>query len=191
MRTRTCLGTILCSISVCLLLASPMAMADKAAAAHKLGGAWVARVIGTPLPAGWSYVVVADPSGTRASGHGSVDLGFSAEAILGYPYFEPTDSASPILIEIVRTGPQSAAYNSVYYGLKRLDPSSPVNTQIVYIGVVKGDLEFLGPDKAQGTHNFELYYPEQDADGDGFPDEGETTPFKFTLYTIDTRLAAP
>ena len=191
MKTRGWFGAVLCTISACLLLASPMAMADNAAAAHKLGGAWVARVIGAPVPAGWSYVIVADPSGTRASGHGSVDLGLNTAAILGYPYFEPTDSSSLILIESVRTGPQSAAYNSVYYGLKRLDPSSPVNTKIVYIGVVKGNLEFLGPDKAQGTHNFELYYPEQDADGDGFPDEGQTTPFKFTLYTIDTRLAAP
>ena len=191
MRTRTCFGAVLGTISVCLLLASPMAMADKAAAAHKLGGAWVAKVVGTPLPGQWSYVVVADPSGTRASGHGSVDVGFKTEVIFGYPYFEPTDMASPILIDIVRTGPDTAAYNSIYYGLKKLDPSSPITTQIVYIGVVKGELNFLGPDKATGIHNFELYYPEQDADGDGFPDEGETTPFKFTLNTIDTRLPAP
>jgi hypothetical protein len=193
MMTRTSYKAILGAISVCLLLASPMAMADKASGAHKLGGVWIARVVNpiTPVPSQWSYVVVADPSGTRASGYGSVDMGFNTTAILGNPYFDPTDSASPILIEIVRTGPDTAAYNAVYYGLKKLDPTSPINAAIVYIGVVKGELKFIGPDKAEGTHNFELYYPEQDANGDGLPDEGQTTPFTFTLETVDTRLPAP
>ena len=50
---------------------------------YKLGGAWVARVIESPLPAQWSYVVVADPSGKHASGHGSIDIGFRTEAVLG------------------------------------------------------------------------------------------------------------
>ena len=191
MRTTTWFGATLGAIAVSLLLVSPMATADKGMVPHKLGGAWVARVVGTPLVGQWSYVAIPDPSGRTATGHGSVDLGFNTEAILGYPYFEPTDFASPILIDIVMTAPDMAVYNSVYYGLKRLDPPSPVMTQLVYIGVVKGTLKFVGPDKAEGTHNFELYYPEQDADGDGFPDEGQTTPFTFQLQTIDTRLPSP
>jgi hypothetical protein len=191
MRTRTWFGAILGSIAVSLLLVSPMAMADKGMAANKLGGAWIARVVGVPLLSQWSYVIVPDPSGRTATGHGSVDMGFNTEEILGYPYFEATDFASPILINVTMTAPDMAAYNSIYYGLKRLDPPSPVTAGLVYIGVVKGTLKFVGPDKTEGTHNFELYYPEQDADGDGFPDEGQTTPFTFQLQTIDTRLPSP
>jgi hypothetical protein len=36
-----------------------------------------------------------------------------------------------------------------------------------------------------------MYYPSQDKDGDGFPDEDETTPFVFQLLTNDTRLPSP
>lgn len=158
---------------------------------YKLGGAWVAKVVESPLPGQWSYVVSADPSGKHASGHGSVDLGFSTEAVLGGPYFEQTDSTSPILVNIVKTGPDTASYYSIWYGLKDLEPTSPVKTKIVFIGVVTGKLKFVGPGKAHGTHDFALYYPSQDADGDGFPDEGQTTPFVFQLETVDTRLPMP
>jgi len=156
---------------------------------YKLGGAWVAKVIGQPGQ--WSYVVSADPSGRRASGHGSVDLGFTTESIFGGPYFEPSDTSSPILINIVKTGPDTASYYSIWYGLKDLGASSEVTNEIVYIGVVTGELKYVGPGKANGTHNFALYFPWQDTDGDGFPDEDQTTPFMFQLTTMDTRLPMP
>jgi hypothetical protein len=87
---------------------------------YKLGGAWVAKVIESPLPAQWSYVVVADPSGKHASGHGSIDIGFRTEAVLGGTYFDPTDSSTPILVNVVKTGPDTATFHSVWYGLKDL-----------------------------------------------------------------------
>ena len=59
------------------------------------------------------------------------------------------------------------------------------------IGVVTGELEFVEPGKTVGTHKFALYRPDQDIDGDGFPDEGQTTPYEFELTTMDTRLPAP
>ena len=156
---------------------------------YKLGGAWVAKVVG--FPGQWSYVVSADPSGMSASGHGSVDIGFSTEAVLGGSYFEPTDSASPILVNVVKTGRDTASFYSIWYGLKDLGSSSPVSHEIVFIGVSTGELKFVGPGEMHATHNFALYYPSQDADGDGFPDEGETTPFVFQLTTVDTRLPMP
>jgi hypothetical protein len=165
-------------------------MAGQGVGAVKLDGAWVAKVVDAP-GGQWSYVISADPSGRRAAGHGSIDVGFRFEAILGAQYFEPTDSNSPILIDIVMTGPDTASYHAVWYGLKDLDPPNVSKSEIVVIGVVTGDLQFVEPGKAFGTHNFELYYPWQDGDGDGFPDEGETTPFVFQLTTVDTRVPSP
>lgn len=178
----------LVATSVCLLLAAPAAMADKAYGAHKLEGAWVAKVEGSTGQ--WSYVVVSNPSGKRASGYGSVDVGLNLAAILG-PVFEPADRQSPLLVEIEMTGPDTSKYYSIYYGLKTLALPSPVNAEIVFIGVVTGELKFTAPGKAKGSHNFAIYYPTQDKDGDGFPDEDETTPFVFQLFTDDTRLPAP
>ena len=171
-----------------LLLVAPSAMADQSSSAYKLGGAWVAKVVG--VPGHWTYVVAADPSRRTAAGYGSVDSGLRTEVFFG-PAFEPSDKMSPILVEIAMTAPDTASYYSVFYGLKTLEAPSPISTEIVYIGVVTGELKFVGPGKAEGTHNFAYYYPTQDADGDGFPDEGETTPYMFQLNTIDTRLPSP
>jgi hypothetical protein len=167
------------------------AMAGNGADNYKLGGAWVAKVVDSPLPGQWSYVVVADPSGKNASGHGSVEIGFSTEAAFGYPYFEPEDTTSPLLVQVVKTGPDTASFYSIWYGLKELGPTSPVSHELVFIGISTGELKFVGPDKVHATHDFAFYYPSQDADGDGFPDEGETTPFVFQIKTVDTRLPLP
>jgi hypothetical protein len=193
MRTRTWFGAILGSIAVSLLLVSPMAMADKGVGAFKLEGAWIAKVDG--LPGQWSYVLVADPSGRRASGHGSVDVGFVPN-LLGCSAFGPTDFASPILVDIVMISPDKAVYNSVYYGLRRLDPSTSggFTSAIVYIGVVKGELKVVGPGKLEGTHYFEFYDPTQDADPvDGLPDMNEipTCTAPMAVHTMDTRLPSP
>ena len=52
------------------------AIADKEGSAFKLEGAWIAKVV--EAPGQWSYVLSSNPSGRFASGHGSVDVGFSA-----------------------------------------------------------------------------------------------------------------
>jgi hypothetical protein len=164
------------------------AMAGKGVGAYKLDGAWVAKVVG--VPGQWTYIISADPSGKRAAGYGSIDSGLNVDVL--FPgVFTSSDSNSPILVNIAMTGRDTASYYSIWYGLKELGPSSQVTNQIVLIGVVTGELEFIGPGKIKGTHKFALYHPNQDADGDGFPDEGETTPYVLQLTTFDTRLPAP
>jgi len=159
----------------------------------KLEGAWVARVIG--FPGLWSYVISSDPSGRTASGHGSVEVEFDANAVCNmyeFPVeFEPSDFGSPLLISIVKTGPTTGSYYSIFYGLRNLVPPSPIKTEIVSIGVATGELEFVAPGKMHGTHYFALYKPEADADGDGFPDEGVMPDCMFPLTTVDTRLPTP
>jgi hypothetical protein len=179
----------LVGLLVALALAAPATAGD---GAFKMGGAWVARVQeeGVPFAGQWTYVVTADPSGRRAAGYGSIDSGLNVEKMMP-GVFEERDYDSPILVEIVMTGPRTASYYSIWYGLKNLDPDQPITRIVTMIGVVTGELEFVEQGKIVGTHDFALYRPEQDADGDGFPDEGQTTPYVFQLTTIDTRLPAP
>lgn len=187
MKARGGFGAILGTISACLLLVSPMAMADNAMA-YKLDGAWVAKVQG--FPGQWSYVLVADPSGRRASGHGSIDVGFDADSAFGCALGE-SDVSSPILINGEMTGPDTAVAYSITYAIK-IPESGP--REIVYIMEVTSDLTFLATGKMVGTHYFAFYLPSQDVDPeDGFPDEGED-PECFApvaIYTVDTRLPAP
>lgn len=185
MRPRTWFGVIFSAISMCLLVAPVTATAGTA---HKLEGAWVAKVQG--FPGQWSYVLAADPSGRRASGHGSVDLGFDADAAFGCTFGE-TNAETPILVNIEMTGPNKAKSYAIWYTLKT-SASGP--TEIVFIGEVKSEFTFVAPGKSVGMHYFAFYLPSQDVDPeDGLPDEGETPACvaPVALYTVDTRLPAP
>jgi hypothetical protein len=143
-------------------------------------GVWVAKVVG--VPAQWNYVVSADPSGRHAAAFGTVDVGFYS------PLDTMTDETSPLLIDVVMTGPATATFNSVWYGIRKV-PGPVVSAEIVYIGVNRGVLKFVAPGKAEGTHNISYYWPYADGDGDGFPDPGaEPIAPTQTVYTVDTRL---
>ena len=168
-----------------LVLTAPVAMADKGA--YKLEGAWVSKVVG--FPGQWSYVFVPDPSGRRASGHGSVDIGFDP-AVFGCQFADST-ADTPILISLEMTGPDTSVAYSVWYALSSSDPAS---TSIVFIGEVRTESRYIAPGKSESKHWFSFYLPSQDADpADGFPDEGETPACvaPVALYTVDTRVPAP
>ena len=60
-------------VVVGLLLAGPAIAGPPASNALKLGGAWVASIVGTP--AQWSYTVAPDPSGRRGTGYGTINVG--------------------------------------------------------------------------------------------------------------------
>ena len=193
MKTRTCFGAVLGTISVFLLLASPMAMADKAASAYKLDGAWVAKVQVPGSEGQWSYLLAPDASGRRAAGHGSVDVGFDPR-LFGCEFGEMDRTDSPILINLEVTGPDTAVAYSVWYAINTL-PSG--DSEIGFIGEVRSDITFLAPGKSQSLHYFYFYSPDKDADPkDGFPDEGAEPDCSWEAYgivipTIETRVPAP
>ena len=173
------------TVAASLLLTAPTAIADKGA--HKLEGAWVAKVQG--FPGQWSYVLAPDPSGTRAYGHGSIDLGFSPAAF-GCT-LEPGNADSPILVSLRMTGPDTAVAYSVWYAL-RTDASGA--TVIAYIGEVRSETKFIAPGKGEATHYFAFYRPNQDVNpADGYPDKGQTPECSapVPIYTVDTRMPAP
>jgi hypothetical protein len=164
------------------LMVVPRFVESGQAGAVKLEGAWIAKVTamdgvppGTPLPFQWSYVLAPSASGRSASIHGSVDVAFP-ETIVA------SDFHSPIVGEMVQTGPNTVAFTSIWYHLVE---GNPVD-QIVLIGMARGEARFIGPGKVEATHHFALYLPGADADGDGLP---EGTPIlTFDATTMDTRV---
>jgi len=176
--------TGLLAVVAAVLLAASAATAG-GVGGHKLEGAWVAKV---PGGGQWSYVLVPDPSGRRATGVGSVEVGFSLDFLFG-----PSDRTSPLMVNLEMTGPNTAIYNCIWYGVRDLPDLGPMtpNAEVTYIGTVKGTITFVGPGKAESLHHFALFYPDQDHDGDGLPDPGEDPAFAFDSASMDTRLPSP
>jgi hypothetical protein len=179
-RRRWVLIPALASLFAALLLV-PRFVESGQTGAVKLEGAWIAKVTamdgvpaGTPLPFQWSYVLAPSASGRSASIHGSVDVAFPESVV--------SDFHTPIVGEMVQTGPDTVAFTSIWYHVAE---GSQVD-QIVLIGMVRGEARFIGPGKAEATHHFALYLPSADADGDGLP---EGTPIlTFDATSMDTRL---
>jgi steroid delta-isomerase-like uncharacterized protein len=62
--------------------------------------------------------------------------------------------------------------------------------EIVGIGIITGTFEFVGPDQIQGQGTGAYYMAQQDADQDGFPDEGQEPviclPWQWTAKRLTT-----
>jgi hypothetical protein len=172
--------TLLISAVVILGLGLALEAESPAQSPFKLEGAWVARVISLkgvpgPYPFQWSYILAPDASGRSASIHASIDVGFPPDPLL------PHDFSSPIIGEIIQTGPDTAEFNSYWYGIKK-----DVINKIVYIGRVHGKITCLEPGLLEVEHNFQIFLPGADLNGDGFP---EGMPVKeFKAVTRDTRI---
>jgi hypothetical protein len=173
---------LLSVLTVCLVMPGAALAGGGPKSAMKLEGAWIAKVPTTQ--AQWSYVLSPDASGRHATGHGTVEVGFAAGEF-------DAEYTSPLLIEVTVTGPDTAAFNSVWYGLKKsADPA--YTAEIVYIAVNQGTIRSVGPGKAEGLHNIAYYLPTQDADGDGLPDPGQTPVAPpIQVPTFETRVPAP
>lgn len=155
-----------------------MAAAEAGKGANKLEGAWVAKVQEVPMQ--WSFVLVPDATGRRAALHGSIDVG-----LVVFP--DPVINITPLVGELVMTGPASAKFSSVWY--LTVPSAPPLVATIAYIGIHRGEFKFTGPGKDTATHHITYYHPSSDADGDGYPDPGTMRmvgPLVFT--TIDTRV---
>lgn len=182
MAAATLRRALLGALALCLV-ASGAAFADKPGnGAFKLEGAWIARVVGTNGQ--WTYVVSPDNSGRHATAHGSIDVGFATSA------FGPVDSFSPLLVDVVVTGPKTAKFSSIWYGLRKLNASTYTH-EIAYIGMNHGTLTSVGPGKVMGMHHLDYYLPIQDADGNGLPDPGQQPVASVEFQTDETRLPSP
>jgi hypothetical protein len=169
------------ALAVTVLLVPRITASDPAQGSPKLEGAWIARVTsidgvapGTPLPFQWSYVLAPSASGRVASLHGSVNVPF--------PPIIPYDAITPIIGELIQTGPDTMAFTTIWYGVRK---GSPVD-EIVLIGTARGEARFIAPGKLEARHHFAIFLPSADSDGDGLP-EGEPLA-TFDATTTDTRV---
>ena len=160
---------------------TPVGAGNGGGGAVKLEGAWIARGVEGPFQ--WTYVLSPDPSGRQASLHGSIDVGAG-----------PLPSGvhvSPLIGNLVLTGPDTARFNSVWYAIVDLPPGAPVGGVIVSIGVNTGEGRLVDG-RWHATHHIASYSPDSDADGDGLPDPGAVPVDEpLTVHTIDTRLPLP
>jgi len=141
-------------------------------------GVWV---ISVPTPMGTMLMLhtmhAQDLTGTRYGGtiwqvnENPTNFGMSPDA----------EAESMWVTQTVRTGPDTLATTMVAYGTKSRENAMH---ELAYISIVTATWKITGPDANEGQATQATYVASQDADGDGFPDEGEEPvscmPFTFT-----------
>ncbi len=150
--------------------------------ANKLEGGWIAKVPGMPLQ--WSYTLVPDASGRRAAMYGSIQVHIPPAIVPPNHPFPDFEYNSDMVGEIVMTGPNTAEFTAVWYGMKK---DFPFN-KVVYIGVGSGQGRFTEPGKLELTNALSFYAPGTDIDGDGLPDPGQAPTLCLPAVSHDTRV---
>jgi hypothetical protein len=88
--------------------------------------------------------------------------------------------------QTVRTGPANFETTLLYYTNKKGE--GPV-AETVTIYIMNATWRLTGPDTIEGECTLAIYLAEQDANGDGFPDEGQEpavcTPFTYTAKRLN------
>ncbi len=87
--------------------------------------------------------------------------------------------------QTVRTGPDALETTMISYATKARENAPD---EVVTIGIANVTWRITGPDTNEGEATLTLYLASQDADGDGFPDEGEKPavcmPFTFSSHRL-------
>ncbi len=83
------------------------------------------------------------------------------------------DSVSDYVGEEKMISRDTASYRTVAYATQRGNPP-----QLRLIVIMFGTIRFTGPDTYDVTYTVEVYWPESDADRDGYPDAGAAPLFR-------------
>ncbi|MHC4301495.1 MAG: Kelch repeat-containing protein [Planctomycetota bacterium] len=146
----------------------------------RLDGAWV---IEAPSPLGGkifhtSFFTAQDADGLRYT----VVMEHSECSITVWGAFPEATKKTDMVGMAVKTGPTTSKGTLVGYGVK----AGELEEELVYIEVASYEGTLVDENTLELTATQSFYMPEQDADGDGFPDEGEL-PVLCTPYTVPSR----
>jgi len=143
-------------------------------------GTWVVTV---PTPMGdetFLHMIHAqDLTGTRYGGI----LWLVNSNPTNFGMFPEVEDGSPWATQTVRTGPDSFESTMLTYGIKKSE--GPV-AETVTISIVNAKWTLTGPNTNEGESTLAVYMAAQDANGDGFPDEGEE-PAACMAFTYTSR----
>jgi hypothetical protein len=120
-------------------------------------------------------IIPTDPAGNTATYIYRTDNGYPNMGATEPPLSE-VDYMTDIVGNMVRTGPNTWAFTAICHGTKKVEGQP--NPEMVYIAVFQGTSTYTedgNTETNEGT--IALYFPEQDVDGDGFPDEGQEPAF--------------
>jgi hypothetical protein len=88
--------------------------------------------------------------------------------------FDETDYMSELIGEAVKTGPKTYDFSLIGYGVKERPAD---RNEIIYLWTINGSTECVDGDNFTNDVNLAVYTAAQDADKDGFPDQGEEPSF--------------
>lgn len=161
-------------VSGLLYAGAPLFTGDVAAAPSKcnIEGAWVSSFTGplwnTPLVMQETLVPL-DPAGKKLAY--TMHL-VNPDATFGGGF--PAEYMSDLVGEAVKTGRNEYEFSLIGYGVRGVADD---RDEIVYIWTVTGTMMCSDGENKTDMVQLAVYLGEQDADGDGYPDDGEVPVF--------------
>jgi len=145
-------------------------------------GTWVSTVA-TPV-GNMTFLHTVSPQEKMGVPYAGIMHPVSGNATL-FGMFSEVEKATDYVTQTVRTGRNTCVSTMLNYGTKKGE--GPVD-EIATIAILHVKWPLTGPETNEGTTILSVYLAEQDADCDGFPDEGqepvECMPFTFTTRRL-------
>jgi len=146
----------------------------------RLDGAWIVEA---PSPLGGkifhtSFLTAQDADGLRYT----VVMEHSECSPTVWGAFPEATKKTDMMGMEVKTGPTTSKGTMIGYGVE----AGELEEEVVYIEVCSYEATVIDENTLTYTATQSFYLPEQDADGDGFPDEGQL-PVLCTPYSVPSR----
>jgi len=146
----------------------------------RLDGAWI---IAAPTPLGGKIVHTVFMTAQDADGlRYTVVMAHSECTPTVWGTFPEATKKADMVGMAVKTGPTTAKGTLIGYGVK----AGELEEEVVYIQIASYEATLVDENTLELTATQSFYLPEQDADGDGFPDEGEL-PVLCNPYSVPVR----
>jgi hypothetical protein len=143
-----------------------------------LAGAWIATLEDSDL-VGYATITPENPEHTK---FGQRWQQYNPDPTVS-GMFPEADRQSDWVGQIVQTGWNTYESTVVYYGTQKVEDQR--RPQILYIAVLYGEGRLVDLNTFTSAGTFAVFLAEQDADGDGFPDEGQE-PVMCVPYALES-----